>query len=123
MTGHHLRRAHSRPDVYLHPAAHRDMGELPRQLRKSLHLVAVPLTGNRRVAAAILLDADPAELLRIRKVLSDVSLFVVTTAPATQELIAASEMTGTRLLPEASAEQVRNAVLRSMNAGGIRTAA
>lgn len=123
MTGHHLRRARCRPDVYLHPAAHRNMGDLPRQLRKFLHLVAVPLTGSRRVDTAILLDADPAELLRIRRVLSDMALFVVTTGPATPELIAASRKTGATLLPRASVEQVRNAVLGSMPGRRSRIAA
>lgn len=123
MTGRHLRRAHRRPDVYLHPAAHRDLGDLPHQLRRDLHVVVVPLTGNRRIDVAVLLDTGSVELLRVRRVLPDATLFVVTTGPATPELVAAAQIAGATVLPRASAEQVRKAVLDSIGSAGHRIAA
>jgi hypothetical protein len=47
----------------------------------------------------------------LRRVLPETPLFVVTLGPASLELVAVAEIVGARLLPEASAAQVRDAVL------------
>ena len=90
---------------------------------RDLHLVVVPLTGNCRIDVVVLLDTGPVELLWVRRVLSDATLFVVTTGPATPELVAAAESARATLLPQASADQVRQAVLDSCASADPRIAA
>ena len=111
-------RCRARPEVWLHPAAHHDVGDFPSRLERDLHVVVVPRTGTRRVRFAVLLDADPVEMTRISDLMPDAALFAVTTSPPTDGQVTAARLTGARLLPEATPEEVSAAVLARFDPEG-----